>query len=899
MQKTVEAEREQEGKTLEISREEFEAATRRTNERMQAHAEKVGDPKRGAEAVRNLVPVVFRAELAAGADPEQPNALFSPIVEIRAVVNPVLDDLLVALGYSRLSERSYRTGVGEDTDERIIIATLQGLAPEGLCCSSLIEQAHREGYGRDHSGTSVWTICKDIQDSAAGRRLAYSQINTAISNTRPYDEWKLAQKAALVQVSCNGKQLFVKVCTGGPDADELDGRRGRLYLIPDGPDFNLLTPDDERRPVRLSIAEALAALDVAERAGFPVIVEDEVRQLEQELGERFIALRVPGSPGLGKLVLPSERLGELPKKARDKARPLAREEYGEDARFHVLTEEAEAIHKLSTSVGERGTGIAMDPRIADVVAMAAAKPTGKRERLRPFQDECVSLHKATAYGYVDACEPGLGKTVITLQAMRERAAEREAYRGLICVQASLRSQWASEVSEWFPEAEVLVYQGKQIASLGDDLAAVGAKPATVIVSFDTLREGIDHLLAHRWHDLVGDELHKVLPNTASKRTKALWRLRHASEVAVALTGTPINKSLDDVGRLLAWARNEEDAFHGQRLSKRFDLTKSPDVAEFWRHIGPCVFRRDRSEIADQLPRISTEVIKIDLEPAELRLAEAARRGLKKLYEKLLHKLEVIEQIRPDDPKIRQAREEVRKVRGAVLGGITVARQAATDPETVRQSNSAGVALLDSAGLIDPAVRVGGTKRKLIAQLTEDLVGQGEAVLIFTSFSSVAKNLADDLRRMGIRVGTFTGENSGAAREREVAAYQNGERDVLILTSAGREGLNLQRTSVVILLDLDWEPASVVQKIARAARFGSKAETLQVLIPISAGTIEERVAAVLLPRAADAIAALDKARGVKAEDTQMGMALKGLGEAVPDSEKGDLSKFDMAAAILED
>ena len=284
----------------------------------------------------------------------------------------------------------------------------------------------------------------------------------------------------------------------------------------------------------------------------------------------------------------------------------------------------------------------------------------------------------------------------------------------------------------------------------------------------------------------------------------------------------------------------------------------------------------------------------------MRLAEGARNGLRRIHDRLQEKLDDARALRPDDPRLPAAQAELKKVRGAVLGGITLARQAASDPAALRDSKSAGVALLDSVKLIEPAIRVGGTKRKLVGSLSADLIGQGEAILIFTEFSTVAHNLRDDLAARGLRVGTFTGSNSGKRRDQNAADFQAGNLDVLILTGAGREGLNLQRASVVIMYDLPWTPSALVQRIGRAARFGSTASHLQVLFPIMTGTIEERVAALLLPRAAQAIAALDSPRGVKASETEVGIAVSSLGEAVGESEReGNESTFDFVAQVLAD
>jgi superfamily II DNA or RNA helicase len=246
--------------------------------------------------------------------------------------------------------------------------------------------------------------------------------------------------------------------------------------------------------------------------------------------------------------------------------------------------------------------------------------------------------------------------------------------------------------------------------------------------------------------------------------------------------------------------------------------------------------------------------------------------------------------------------------------------AASDPAAVAASDSAGRALLDSAGLITPAVRVGGTKRRLIAEVVSDLAKNGEAILIFTDFVTVADNLLGDLQRLGVRADVFKGGMSDSRRNAAVRAYQGApcirhredgreeachechhpNLDCLVLTSVAREGLNLQRTTTLIHFDMPWVPSQVVQRVGRAIRIGSTATSVNMLIPVMRGTIEERVAAVLAPRAAAAIAVLDVHRGIAAENTEMGMSLAGLAGVVSEQELAecaDLPLFDLARSLL--
>src|SRR5690606_34240352 len=58
--------------------------------------------------------------------------------------------------------------------------------------------------------------------------------------------------------------------------------------------------------------------------------------------------------------------------------------------------------------------------------------------------------------------------------------------------------------------------------------------------------------------------------------------------------------------------------------------------------------------------------------------------------------------------------------------------------------------------------------------------------------------------------------------------ESGEVDIVFCSDAASEGLNLQAASVVINVDVPWNPARLEQRIGRAARLGQTAEIVDVL-----------------------------------------------------------------------
>ncbi|CAM9181252.1 unnamed protein product [Ectocarpus sp. 12 AP-2014] len=67
---------------------------------------------------------------------------------------------------------------------------------------------------------------------------------------------------------------------------------------------------------------------------------------------------------------------------------------------------------------------------------------------------------------------------------------------------------------------------------------------------------------------------------------------------------------------------------------------------------------------------------------------------------------------------------------------------------------------------------------------------------------------------------YSGRTSGATRARIKKSFNEGKTDVLIISSGGAVGLDLQCTSKVFVLDMSWNIPQMNQIIGRAIRFNS-------------------------------------------------------------------------------
>lgn len=862
------------------------------------------------EDIVDIAPLAFTAWIDGDVDPESDAALTDACFFLTPIVNPIFDEVLTGLGARKNGSRSYALSLGEDASVQSLEATLQAL-PLCICrtrdrAEKLAKSGSSFPFSNDYSSITVTE--RAIQATSIGARVSLSG-----DHKNPYlNSDKADLRNQMIVLSSNGRELMIQACT----VRTKDYRIEPLTLA-GSPDLDLYRPQGVTDPKKVTADIALSALLLAEAQGQKVVWTASMIAIADRLKDTLIAQPMPGSPALARMVAGHE--------IAKKYEGMQVNSNADKTPANAVVEAATALELIEVS-SKHGITTVLDASIQDVVNMSrAARDKIKMDGLRPFQNEAVALHLATEIGYVNASSVGLGKTIMALAGMRATAEKTKNYRGFVTCPVPLRSQWLSEAATFFPEAQVEILSNKEVKNLDAimEKADEAGKPLVVIAGYPTMRTHEETFCKTVWHDVVCDEA-AFLKNASGKQTKALWEIRSGSVCAVGLTATPIDKSVDDLGSILAWTRNDRAMFYGDKLSKRFEgLEQDEMVTKLWQALGPTVFRRDHSEIAGEIPRIDTQVIKLDPTPAELKLADAARREMRRLYEELMAKIDRKAELAPSSDAFKEMQEELKTARGRMLGSTTLARMAAVDPTAVAASTSPGADMLGNAGLVAPAVKNGGTKRAYAAEQTKAAVDNGEAVLVFTDFATVAEHLYEDMLDLDLRVGVFKGGANDFERAKLIRDYQGtpcaehkGENmdyaktgcadciqptlDVLVLTRAAREGLNLQRTNTVIMLDLPWVPSEIIQRIGRAARFGSKNAHIRVVIPVMTGTIEERVVSLLLPRAITALTALDTHRGVDAKDTEMGMALRGLSEAVSDEERvesGNSALLDIAAELL--
>ncbi|MEW5941454.1 MAG: helicase-related protein, partial [Chloroflexota bacterium] len=123
---------------------------------------------------------------------------------------------------------------------------------------------------------------------------------------------------------------------------------------------------------------------------------------------------------------------------------------------------------------------------------------------------------------------------------------------------------------------------------------------------------------------------------------------------------------------------------------------------------------------------------------------------------------------------------------------------------------------------------------------EEIASNGHKAVVFSQWSSMLELTEPILQRIGLGYVKLTGAVPSAKRGALIEKFfDDPDCRVFLSTDAGGVGLNLQAASLVINLDLPWNPAVLEQRIARAHRHGQKS-SVQVINLIAKDTIEERM-----------------------------------------------------------
>jgi superfamily II DNA or RNA helicase len=433
-------------------------------------------------------------------------------------------------------------------------------------------------------------------------------------------------------------------------------------------------------------------------------------------------------------------------------------------------------------------------------------------RLYPYQED-GALHLAFGTRAMLADDMGLGKTVQAIAACSLLHQLRDIQKVLVICPASLKHQWAREIQR-FTSFPVNVIQGP-----APSRRRQYHEPGFFrIANYEIVLRDVEEIQRLQPDVIILDEAQRI-KNWRTKTADAVKRLR--SRYAFVLTGTPLENRLDELYSVFQfldptilgplWRFNQEFFQLEMRRTGSFKVLGYKNLDQLRNRIGPYVLRRTRDEVLTDLPDRTDNNYFVEMTREQWNAYGE--------YQSLLAKLISISKRRA-----LTAKESNLLLMSLIKMRLICNALALHDPEAAAK---------------DPE-RTGPKLRELRAILDDEVASNGHKAVVFSQWTKMLDLTEPGLDRLGLRYVKLTGAVPTAKRGALIERFfEDPDCKVFLSSDAGGVGLNLQAASLVINLDLPWNPAVLEQRIARAHRHGQP-RPVQVVNLVAQGTIEERI-----------------------------------------------------------
>ncbi len=435
-------------------------------------------------------------------------------------------------------------------------------------------------------------------------------------------------------------------------------------------------------------------------------------------------------------------------------------------------------------------------------------PLDKKELkvLRDYQVTGVkwlyNVYKS-GFGGILADEMGLGKSIQLIYLIKLIIKENPKAKILIVTPTSLVYNWQKEFDKFGSELKYKVFAENKTQRL-NELDNID-NTNIMITSYGLIRNDLEKYEQMSFELIAIDEAQNIKnPNTGiAKAVKSL-----NAKVKFALTGTPIENSLLELWSIFDFIMPgylaNRDKFQTLYNVKELDKENS-NLNRLNTQIKYFILRRKKKDVVKDLPDKLENNIYIDLGKTQKKVYMAEVQKTKEELDELI-KL-----------------EGWTKARFKILQLLTKLRQICIDPSIIFDNYKGESAKIEE-----------------LLKIVEETKANGHKMLIFTTYKKALDLIIPKLNNIGISSYYIDGSVSSKKRMELVEKFNHDDTDVFIITlKAGGTGLNLTSATVVIHLDLWWNPQVENQATDRAHRIGQK-NTVEVIRLITKGTIEERI-----------------------------------------------------------
>jgi len=427
--------------------------------------------------------------------------------------------------------------------------------------------------------------------------------------------------------------------------------------------------------------------------------------------------------------------------------------------------------------------------------------------LYPYQ-KTGAIFAARSGRSIIADEMGLGKTLEAIAACEILARVAGIQRVLVVCPASLKYQWKAEI-EKFTGRSALVIEGL----LPSRRLLYETESFYKIVNYDIVFRDEEFIQGWFPDIIILDEAQRI-KNWKTRTAQSVKKLD--SPFAIVLTGTPLENRLEELHSIVEFV----DRFH---LGPRFrflhehQVTDDAGMVVGYKELGKInqtlsniLIRRTKKEVLNELPERLEKNFFVDMTKEQMNYHEENR--------------EIVARI-------------VAKWRRNHFLSETDQRRLMMALQKMRMS-------CNSTYLLDKETDYGHKCDELLALLYEIFEDSEAKAVVFSQWLGTHELIVRRLGNNGWDYAYLHGGVPSFKRKDLIKRFRK-EPDcrLFLSTEAGSVGMNLQNASVVINMDLPWNPAVLEQRIGRVHRLGQH-RPVRVVNFIASGAIEHGMLSLL-------------------------------------------------------
>lgn len=423
--------------------------------------------------------------------------------------------------------------------------------------------------------------------------------------------------------------------------------------------------------------------------------------------------------------------------------------------------------------------------------------------LYPYQKKGI-LFAARSGRCLIADDMGLGKTIQAIGAC-ELLKKLLGISGILIVcPTSLKYQWKAEI-EKFTDSSVIVVEGNPLARRKQYQQNEFYK----IVSYNAVMNDADAIKKAAIDLVILDEAQRI-KNWKTKTAQQVKKID--TPYAFVLTGTPLENKLEELysivqfidlfrlGPLYKFLTDHQIVDDNNKVIGYKELNKIGEL------LSDIVIRRRKKDVLTQLPGRTDKNLFVPMTQQQADIHEEYQTAVSRLVNKW-------KRIGFLDEKDRQR----------LLICLNCMRM-----------------VCDSTYILDQETRFDTKITEVMAILDDVLETDSEKVVIFSQWERMTRLVANELETKKIGFEYLHGGIPSKKRKDLIKNFHEiPAQRVFLSTDAGGVGLNLQCASLLINMDIPWNPAVLEQRIGRIHRLGQK-RNVQIINLIASETIEHRM-----------------------------------------------------------